>query len=195
MYVQQQDRNMLISSYPSLLQPTDIEPFVIDNKTAEIPKVILSFKRWHGTPIAYTFGGKPLIDFDGKPMFAELAVMKLFNNSGWQARWIETYGAKVKTPFHFSDWIDGKLLEQPHDPIQDVEISKLLDGVSLLNGVNYFSGIWDVFGWLNGNVVFAECKRTKKDKIRSSQVNWLSAGLSYGLKPVNFLVVQWDFIN
>jgi len=185
---------MVINSYPSLLKPTDIELFKFNDKTVEIPKAILTFKQWNGTPIANTFGGKPLIDFDGKPMFAELAVMKLFKISGWQARWIETYGANLKTPFHFSDWIDGKLLEQSHDPIQDEDISKLLNDIALLNGTNYFSGIWDVVGWFNGHCVFAESKRAKKDKLRNTQYNWLSSCIRFGLKPDNFLVVQWDFI-
>ena len=44
--------------YPSLLNPTDLEIFILDGKQVEIPKVIVTFKEWKGTPIANTFGGK-----------------------------------------------------------------------------------------------------------------------------------------
>jgi hypothetical protein len=186
---------MGVNSSPSLLKPTEIELFIFNDKTVEVPKAILTFKKWQGLPIANTFGGKPLVDFDGKPMFVELAIMKLFKISGWQARWIETYGANVKTPFHFSDWSDSKLSEQPVDQIQDNNILKTFNEISLLNGVNYFSGCWDILGWFEDQIVFAECKRTKKDKLRNTQYNWLSACILYGLKPDNFLVIQWDFID
>ena len=117
--------------YPSLLNPTDIETFILNGKPVEIPKLIVCFKEWKGTPISNTFGGKPLIDFNGKPMFAELTIMKLFIISGWQARWIETYGASDKRPYHFSNWIDDKLTGQPVDMIQDIHILELLNAVSI----------------------------------------------------------------
>jgi len=184
---------MLSQPYPSLLKPTDIELFVLNNETFEIPKCILTFKQWEGLPIANTFGGKPLIDFDGTPMFAELALMKLFKIAGWNSRWIETYGAKATVPYHFSDWIDGKLTEQPIDLIQEEHILAKLNEISLINKGTY-SGCWDVLGWLNDKMVFAELKRTKKDRIRNTQCNWLSSCMAYGLTIDNFLIVQWDFI-
>jgi hypothetical protein len=180
--------------YPSLLNPTDIEIFILNGKPVEIPKVILTFKEWKGTPIANTFGGKPLIDFDGVPIFAELVIMKLFKISGWQARWIETYGAKVTMPFYLSNWTDGKLLAQPIDLIQDDKINIILNEISAING-NSYSGCWDAFGWHNNRMIFAETKRIKKDRIRETQNRWLTAGLNYGLSLDNFLIVQWDFIN
>ena len=189
--------NIDSSPYPSLLRPTDFELFAINNKIIKIQKTILTFKKWEGIPITNTFGGKPLIDFDGKPMFAELAILKLFIISGWQARWIETYGASDKNPFHFSDWIDAKLAGQTMDMIQDNPIIELLNAISILNGnnsYNSYSGCWDVLGWLNGHIIFAESKRSKKDSFRKTQSNWLLAAINHGLNPCNFLVVQWDFI-
>jgi hypothetical protein len=185
----------MISAYPSQLKPTGTQLFQLNDKTFEVPKTIMTFKQWEGIPIN-TFGGKPLIDFDGKPMFAELAIMKLFIISGWQARWIETYGASDKTPFHFSDWIDGKLSEQLVDVIQDNNVLKTLNAISILNSNKYgnsYSGCWDVLGWLDGQIIFAECKRSKKDFVRKTQNNWLSAAIDHGLKLENFLVVEWDF--
>jgi hypothetical protein len=180
-------------SFPSLLQPREREIIKLNDQTIELPKSVITFKRWQGHPIANTFGGKPLVDFEGQPMFAELTLMKLFRISGWEARWIETYGASANTPYHFSSWIDGKLTEQPIDSIQEQHVLTMLEEVSSLNGGTY-SGCWDVLGWYAGHVVFAETKRTKKDRFRITQYNWLAAGLRAGLTPANFLVVEWDFI-
>src|ERR1700712_5442299 len=154
---------MEIELYPSLLKPTSIELFTINDKSIEIPKSTIAFKKWEGLAIANTFGGKPLVDFDGVPMFAELAIMKLFIISGWNARWIETYGASDKAPYHFSDWIDAKLTGQPIDLIQEEHILTRLNEISLINK-NFYSGCWDILGWLNEHIVFAESKRSKKDK-------------------------------
>jgi hypothetical protein len=180
--------------YPSLLKPTGKEIFIIGEKAIEVPKTILTLKKWTGLPIANTFGGKALIDFDGVPMFAELAIMKLFIISGWQARWVETYGDSAMTPRHFSNWIDGRLTEQNIDLITNDRVLKAMNSVSILNGDTY-SGCWDVIGWSDDHIIFAELKRTKKDNIRQTQHKWLTAGIKSGLKADNFLIVQWDFIG
>ena len=59
---------------------------------------------------------------------------------------------------------------------------------------NSYSGCWDVLGWKDDRIIFAESKRSKKDSIRSTQISWLTAGLKHGLKKDNFLIVQWDMI-
>ena len=71
------------------------------------------------------------------------------------------------------------------------KILLMLDGIAKVNG-NSYAGCWDVLAWKNDKVIFAESKRTKKDKISATLINWLSAGLNYGLNPGNFLIVQWD---
>jgi len=69
-----------------------------------INKVELQFRRWEGSPLSNTFGNKSLIDFGGRPVFAELCVYELMRLSGWQARWVETYGAGAMTPNHFTQF-------------------------------------------------------------------------------------------
>lgn len=129
---------------------------------------------------------------DGKPMFAELAIMHLFLKSGWQARWIETY-ARMKNPFYLSEWKDDKYKNQTPSPIMNNRITNLLKEIAILNGS--YSGCWDVLGWKNDEITFAESKRFKKDRIRGTQINWLDAGLRFGLTPENFRIIQWDFSN
>ena len=76
--------------------------------------------------------------------------------------------------------------------ITNGSIQTLLNSIATANG-NSFSGCWDVIGWKNDKIIFAESKRTKKDSVRSTQNNWLMAGLKSGLSLNNFLIVQWDF--
>ncbi len=178
-------------TYPDFLKPTDIEVFSLENTTIAIPKCIIAFEKWSGSPIKNTFGGKPVVCVNNQPMFAELAIMTYFISEGWDSRWIETYGKSNKEPIYLSNWKDDKYKNQEHTPIRNERILKLLNGIAIHND-NSFSGCWDVLAWHNENIIFAESKRTKKDKIRQTQVNWLNAGLKSGLNSNNFLVIQWD---
>lgn len=177
--------------YPKLLQPQETESLTLDSAIINIPKCTITFNKWLGEPIKETFGGKPLVTIDNKPMFAELAIMNLFLKSGWNARWVETYGKGNGHPICLTEWIDDKYKNQKHVPIDNDNVSKTIQGISEINS-NTYSGCWDVLGWHEEKLVFAESKRNKKDTIRITQLNWLKAGLKHGLKTENFLMVQWD---
>ena len=178
--------------YPHFLNPAYSEVFNLESKAIEVPKCIIQFQKWNGTPVKETFGGKPIVSVDGKPMFAEMAIMTLFINDGWQARWVETYGRRNKEAICLTEWKDDKYANQKHEPINDEKTLETITGIAKLNN-NSYSGCWDVLAWKNGMVIFAEAKRNNKDSIRANQNNWLAAALSFGLRPENFLLVQWDF--
>ncbi len=125
-------------------------------------------------------------------MFAELAILNHFTNAGWDCRWIETYGKPKTAPIFLSEWKDGKYNTQSNVPITNITISQLLSDVAKFNG-NSYSGCWDVLAWKDDMIIFIESKRKRKDAIRGTQINWLSAALKSGLKPSNFLVVEWVF--
>jgi hypothetical protein len=177
--------------YPDFLQPSSVELFIVDGSPLEIPKCLVSFDRWNGEPIKNTFGGKPILLIEAKPMFAELAILTYFIKDGWQARWIETYGKPKLAPIKLSAWIDDKHINQVDDPIQDESILKIFSGIASLND-NSYAGCWDVMAWKGERIVFAESKRKKKDSIRNTQTNWLRSGLEAGLSTDNFLVVKWE---
>jgi len=179
--------------YPKLLQPNSTEDFIISGKVIQIPKCIIQFKKWAGVELKENFGGKPIIEINKKPMFAELAIMNLIIQSGWQAIWVETYARLNKEPFYMSDWdFEKSYKNQIHTVIPKKQISEMLAGIAKLNNGSY-SGCWDVLGWNGNQIIFAESKRLRKDRIQDTQNGWLEAGLRYGLKPENFMVVQWDF--
>jgi hypothetical protein len=178
--------------YPALLTPDHEEIFKILDQTVTILGVSLTFKKWLGQPIANTFGGKPLIDYKGKPMFAELAIQRMAVASGWSARWVETYGSKGDNPYYFTDWLDATLPKQVIAPLEDLSKQALLQKIRSANNDSY-SGFWDVLAWDNDTILFIESKRYKKDSVRGTQLKWLHAALKSGFEAANFLIVQWDF--
>lgn len=181
---------MSIKTYPKLLFPSSIETIALKGEIINIPKCIIELEKWDGKQIVNTFGNKPIVKFNNKPMFAELAIMNHFIKNGWEARWIETYGA-IKKPKILSSWKDDKYQNQIEDPILNTDIINMLEGIAKYN--NSFSGCWDVVVWKNKDIIFAELKHHKKDKIRKTQINWLLSCLENGLKVNNFLVVEWNF--
>lgn len=179
--------------FPKLLQPNGTEDFIISDKIVKIPKCTIQFKKWEGIELKETFGNKPVIDMGGKPMFAELAIMNLFIQSGWQAIWVETYARLNKEPFYMSEWdFEKSYKNQINLPIKGKKILEMLAEIAKLNN-NSYGGCWDVLGWNGKQILFAESKRFKKDRVQQTQNRWLFAALQYRLKPENFMIVQWDF--
>lgn len=181
-----------MSEYPSLLCPTTTETLLVAGQPVAVPKVQLALRQWHGQPILDTFGNKPLVDFAGRAVFAELCVYELFRLSGWEARWVETYGAPASRPNLFTDWREVPRKQQQHQPLADTWVTELLTVIAAHNKGSY-AGCWDVLGWRGEAIVFAELKRLKKDRLQATQLAWLAAGLKTGLQPENFLFVEWDF--
>lgn len=168
------------------------EPYLYSNREYLIPTICLYFPKWNGQGFENSFGKKPLICLDGKPMFAEQALQHLFLAEGWRSRWISTYAAPRDKPRFLSNWIDKPINEQINQPIQDTGASGLLQRIAERNDGSFY-GCWDVFGWNNSDFLFVESKHSKKDSIRDTQLRWLNYGLMEGLSINNFLIVQWDF--
>lgn len=183
---------MDLQLYPETLAPDHKETYDLGDATYTLPAVTLSFKRWEGAPIQNTFGGKPLVDYGGVPIFAELAIQRTAVKGGWLARWIETYASKGNTPYYFTGWLDTPLTQQLVEPLNDVYHQDLLKKIAVQNN-NSYSGCWDVLAWNDHKTLFMESKRYKKDSIKNTQLCWLKSALSIGLTTDNFLVVQWDF--
>lgn len=183
-----------IEEFPPTLKPETTEVYTIDGKDVHIPVAHLVFTKWAGDQISNTFGNKGLIDYEGAPMFAELAIQRTVVKGGWNARWVETYAMKGKIPYYFTEWGDGPLRQQVLNPIEDSLQVNLLAEIANNNNSSY-SGCWDVLAWRGDRSIFIESKRLKKDRFQSTQIRWLEAGFRSGLTPNNFLIVQWGFVS
>ena len=157
------------------------EPFVLSSgEIALVQKFRLSFREWAGKPIENTYGGKAVIDFEGEPVFAELAVLRMFEAEGWQGVWVDSFGRKYRTGIH-GNALPVHLPESKEIIIENLKVKTGASG-----------GCWDVFAWRGDQIRFVELKRIDKDKIRSTQIAWLEAAIDEGFPLSCFTVVEWD---
>lgn len=167
-------------NYPIQLEPTTIEEIEIPsgNKVL-IPKATPIFEKWSVEKVTDTYNNKLVLDFMGEPAFAEIVILKIFQKSGWDGVWVDTYHNKFRTSY----WPKNSVEIPP-------EHKELLHKIYNESGAN--KGCWDVFCWKNGLYCFAESKRHGRDKIRDSQRQWLEAAIKCGLPLTSFIVVEWE---
>src|SRR5690606_12647885 len=123
-----------------------------------IPLANLTFNRWTGRHVYNTFGCKPIVEYKGRWMFAELAIMRMVVEAGWSARWVEVYYLKKKEPYYLIDWNDTPSgFHQTSVPLDDpfhVDLmSKIDTNCQIVNTrtvnkkINPYSGCLDVLTW------------------------------------------------
>lgn len=166
------------------LQPfqTESEIFSLSSGAQiSIQKYFLHFSRWEGAPIPNTYNGKAVIDWNGEPVFAELAVLRLFQSHGWEGVWVDSYRRKYRIG-----------LPDVAEPIELPEKQRqLIDSIRAKTGRH--GGCWDVFAWKDSRSLFIELKRQKKDAIQDSQRLWLEKSLDSGLTSDNFAFLEWVY--
>lgn len=87
-------------NYPSLLKPkTTIEIKLPSGRVVPIPKASPLFAPWTGELVSDTYGNKPILNINGKPAFAELAILRILQADGWDGVWIDTYRNSYRTEF------------------------------------------------------------------------------------------------
>jgi|ERR1700693_310127 len=167
--------------FPSSLVPGASEPFRLeDGRVVEVPKVTPRFSTWTEPPPGDTFGGKAILDFNGRPAFAELVILWSFIEAGWDGVWMDSFGKRHLRGF-WPTPLPGELPAEQKNLLERLE--------------NHAPGKptpWDVFCWSPDGVLFAEAKRHGKDSIRPGQIAFLVAGLAAGLPTSSFLMVEWD---
>lgn len=165
-----------------------LQPYKVDGELfslssgadISIQKYFLHFNEWKGAPIPNTYNNKPVIDWNGEPVFAELAVLRLFQSHGWEGVWVDSYRRK----YHIGLPDVAEPIELPRKQQELIESIKTKTGRS--------GGCWDVFVWRGEQILFMELKRSRKDRIQLTQEDWLRASLLVGLKPENFTLIEWD---
>lgn len=176
--------------WPEHLQPTDVIPLTVGTTEVQVPVCRPRFTPAPVTTGVHTFGGKDLLLVDGHAQFAEVAILRCFEEAGWEGRWVETYGRRKLSPGLWRAWQPEGPHAQVEVPITEPWVNERLHDIAAANG-HTFAGCWDVVAWREGRLIFAESKKQRKDRIRGTQVRWLEAALRCGLKPEDFLVVEW----
>jgi hypothetical protein len=165
--------------YPDLFVLTAIEVIELPSGVmVQVPKTEPIFELWKGKPLGDTYGNKTVLDSGGEPVFAELAILRIFQRDGWQGVWVDSFRNKFRTDYPASD------------VVLPLERQRLLSGIYERAGSK--KGCWDVFCWKDdGTYLFVESKRQGHDRIRDSQRRWLEAAINCGLPTSAFLIVEW----
>ena len=170
--------------YPDLLRAELVEEILLPSGGAvKVPKATPVFSQWRGERIEDTYGGKAILDFEGAPVFAELAILRAFQKLGWDGVWVDTFKKRYRVGY----WMDNSEIDLPSE--QEALLKSIYERVGTR------TGCWDVFCWKGNLQLFAEAKRRGRDQIRDSQRQWLEAAIELGLPPTSFLVVEWSILE
>lgn len=78
---------------PPELHPTEKMEVTFPSGTVTVlPLCRPVFHLWDGTPVAFDYGKKPVLEHGGEACFAELKILRSLLESGWEGGWVETYG-------------------------------------------------------------------------------------------------------
>ncbi len=163
---------------PQELKPTGCEELTLmSGDRVSIKKATPIFRRWTGPAPADTYGGKAILEYAGQPLFAELVILRILQREGWDGVWVDSYRRRFSVGY-------GQFRTLP------AQQQSTLDQIREIAGSS--GGCFDVFAWKRNSVLFAECKWRGHDRIRESQLRWLSAALQIRLPLESFLVVEWS---
>jgi hypothetical protein len=176
--------------WPPGLSPTDHLVLRTPSATLAVPVCRPELTPWTAPTDLWTFGQKALVESNGQPVFAELAILRAFEAAGWEGRWVETYG-HWRNPRFWVDWRPGKARDQQHVPIPHGWIAQRLQQIADAKGGSH-GGCPDLVLWRGQHLLFVECKRRGKDRFRPTQVRWLQAALECGVRMEEVVVVEWE---
>lgn len=166
---------------PKELQPSERLTFELSSGHAvDLPKATPAFELWHGALPGDTYGGKTVLDVGGEPVFAEIAILRLLQRTGWSGVWVDTF----RRTYRRSYWREGETITLPE------KVQRLIDTIEMENGSA--SGCFDVCAWTEVDVLFAEAKRKGHDRIRQTQKRWIDSALKAELPLDALLVVEWS---
>jgi hypothetical protein len=119
------------------------------------------------------------LEFDGKPVFAELMILQMLQKAGWDGVWVDTFGRE------FRRGLPPDFCKLPQHA-QDV-----YDRICRANG-GKTSGCFDVLAWKDPGYLFVEMKRQSRDSIQPTQEAWVEAALSCGVPLDSLLICEWE---
>jgi hypothetical protein len=171
-------------SLPTQLQPTGkTEIHLPGGGTAVLPLCRPVFSPWNGAPIAFDYGKKPVLEHKGEPCFAELKILHLLLEAGWDGVWVGTYGGAHYLRSMPRQWN----LKSESVPIPE-EKELLLKKIWKAGRTR---ACFDVFAWQRKEILFCEAKQSGKDRLTRGQERFIEAALSCGVSPDQLLIVEW----
>jgi hypothetical protein len=170
---------------PERLQPTDfLDVGLPSGATVMLPRCRPIFSEWRGVPIEFTYGGKPVLDYESQACFAELAILRILSQDGWDGVWVEAYGGTLFLRTMPNRW-----------PLKSDSAALPAEREAFLRGIwaaAKTTASFDVFVWKDDQILFCEAKRTGKDKLTAPQLRFIEGAIAFGIRPEALLIVEWS---
>ena len=151
------------------------------------PTVIFAeFKKWTGRKPVFDFGRKPLIEYKGRCVFAEIAILKMVEHDGWNGVWVSTYGG-----CNFLNTMPKSRTFSRYSKVIPQDKKELLEKIWKKGKTR---ACFDIFAWKNSRVIFCEAKRKGKDKLTVAQRKFIKGALACDIKKNQLMIIEWDFM-
>jgi len=172
-------------NFPKELRPTDkIEVQLFDGTIVNLPTAHPKFPSWKEARPDFDFGKKPILNYKKEACFAELIILRLLLDQGWDGAWIETYGGTHYLRSMPKAWN----LQSEHISIPKVKE----DLLQKIWKTAKTKACFDVLAWHGDQLAFFEAKRKGKDKLTSGQIKFIKGALECGISPESLIIVEWE---
>lgn len=172
---------------PNELRPTEaIEILLPNGTTVSLPICHPVFSLWNGPPVKFDYGKKPILNYKSEAYFAELVILRILLEYGWDGVWVETYGGTHYLRTMPNEW-----------KLKSEHVSIPADKKELLQKIRKTAKItacFDVFAWHDDQILFCEAKQISKDKLTIPQQRFIEGALACGIFPKSLLIVEWTSI-
>jgi len=172
-----------MNAMPDPLRPTsNIEIALSDDRTVALPVCHPIFTEWNGKVPDFDFGKKPVLDYKGESLFAELVILRMLQEAGWEGAWVETYGGT-----HFLQRMpQGWGLKADHVSIPEGKEELLRQ----IRKAAKTTACFDVLAWKGDQILFCESKRAGKDKLTGAQLEFIEGALACGIAPDSLVIAE-----
>ena len=170
---------------PTELQPTETADIPLANgASVKLPVCRPAFSLWSGIPINFDYGKKPILNYKNEAYFAELIILRILTENGWDGVWVESYGGTHYLRTMPNEWaLTSKHVLIPKD--KEAILRRIWD-------ISKTTACFDVFAWKGNNILLCEAKRAGKDRLTEPQKKFIAGALACGVLPESLLIVEWE---
>lgn len=172
------------NSLPSQLRPTEKTGIRLPGGgTAILPICLPTFSPWNDAAIPFDYGKKPVLEHLGESCFAELLILRLLNEVGWEGVWVATFGGPHYLQSIPRGWnLRSESVRIPEE--KELILKKIWKAAKT-------RACFDVFAWQGSQMLFCEAKQSRKDRLTRGQGKFIGGALSCGVSPDEMLIVEW----
>jgi hypothetical protein len=139
------------------------------------------FQRWTGAPVPNTHGKKPLIDFGGVPLFAEVAMIQVLKQQGYEnAVWVDSWRTCFRNAMPPAQCRVPAFVLELHTRVRNQNEGR-------------WAGCFDLMAWTGDVVSFVELKWKGHDCMHDEGWRWVENALRAGVSFERFSICEWEF--